>query len=150
MLEIQRFSNKCKYALRAVFELALRENSTPVKIHQIAEAQSIPPRFLEVILAELKQGGFLESRRGKEGGYILAKPADELSIGEIITFILGKGDNRQIAETNKQDLVGSYVFSKLWQRINIAVSDIYNNTTFADLVEEEIVIRKKYIPSYVI
>lgn len=150
MIELQKLSNKCKYALRAVFELSLRGGSSPVKIQQIAEAQAIPPRFLEVILAELKQGGFVESRRGKEGGYILAKSAYDLSIGEVVSFILGDGGNDSLVEQDKIDLVGSYAFSKLWRNISDAISDIYNNTTFADLVEQELAMRKKYVPNYVI
>ncbi|OHB60824.1 MAG: hypothetical protein A2167_00760 [Planctomycetes bacterium RBG_13_46_10] len=150
MIELHKLSNKCKYALRAVFELSLRVSSFPVKIHQIAESQQIPSRFLEVILAELKQGGFVESRRGKEGGYILAKRANNLTVGDIISFIHSNGDNGSLAEQDKTDLIGSYAFSKLWQSVSKAVADIYNNTTFADLVEEELAKRKKYVSNYVI
>jgi len=150
MIELQKLSNKCKYALRAVFELTLRGSSAPVKIQQIAEAQAIPPRFLEVILSELKQGGFVESRRGKEGGYILAIPAYDLSVGEVISFILGSGGNDSLAEQNKPNLVGSYAFSRLWHNVSDAISNIYNNITFADLVEQEQAMRKKYVPNYVI
>ena len=60
-------SQKCQYALRAVFELASRETHDPVKIAKIAESQKIPQKFLELILSQLKQGGFLGSRRGADG-----------------------------------------------------------------------------------
>ena len=60
-------SQKCQYALRALFELAKRNGEGPVKIAAIAKAQAIPPRFLEVILSQLKQGSFVESQRGSEG-----------------------------------------------------------------------------------
>ena len=62
-------TQKCQYAMRAVFELAKREGRGPVKINEIAEAQAIPQRFLENILNQLRQGGVVESRRGKEGGW---------------------------------------------------------------------------------
>ena len=63
-------SQKSQYALRAIFELAKEYGKGP-KIAHIAEAQAIPVRFLEVILVHLKRGGFVDSQRGKEGGYFL-------------------------------------------------------------------------------
>ncbi len=69
-------SQKSQYAVRAVFELAKKEGSGPVKAANIAAAQFIPVRFLENILGQLRQAGIVESVRGKEGGYRLAgRPA---------------------------------------------------------------------------
>ena len=82
-------SQKCQYAIRATFELAKRHGQGPVKISEIAETQSIPVRFLEVILNQLRQGGFVQSRRGADGGYYLIRKADELMVGDIIQFIEG-------------------------------------------------------------
>ena len=67
-------SAKCYYALRAVYALAEHSTPEPLKIAEIAEQQQIPIRFLEVILGQLKGGGFVQSRRGAEGGYRLARP----------------------------------------------------------------------------
>ena len=82
-------SQKCQYALRAVFELAKRHGRGPVRIGAVAKAQAIPPRFLEVILNQLKQAGFVESRRGNEGGYLLARAPERLTVGEIVRFVEG-------------------------------------------------------------
>ncbi|MHC4807793.1 MAG: RrF2 family transcriptional regulator, partial [Planctomycetota bacterium] len=84
-----RISKKCRYALRAIFELALRDSGQPVKIHEIAGAQNVPPRFLEVILNELRHAGFVDSRRGNGGGYMLARDAKDLTVGEVIEYIQG-------------------------------------------------------------
>lgn len=65
-------SQKCQYALRAVFELARRRGEKPTSIREIAEAQAIPAKFLELILTQLRKGGLVESRRGIHGGYLLA------------------------------------------------------------------------------
>ena len=143
-------SQKCRYALRAIFELALRNTTNPVKIHDIALVQAIPPRFLEVILAELKHGGFVESRRGNDGGYILARPAQNLTVGEVIGFLQGSTRRNARADRQKLGLIGDYVFSKMWENISDAIADIYNNTTFADLVKIEQAQREKYTPNYVI
>ena len=61
----------------------------PMKIAEIAEREQIPIRFLEVILNQLKGGGFVQSRRGAEGGYRLARPADQLTVGEIMRYVDG-------------------------------------------------------------
>ena len=143
-------SQKCRYALRAIFELALRNTTNPVKIHDIALVQAIPSRFLEVILAELKHGGFVESRRGNDGGYILARPAQNLTVGEVIGFLQGSTRRNARADRQKLGLMGDYVFSKMWENISDAIADIYNNTTFADLVKIERAQREKYAPNYVI
>jgi Rrf2 family protein len=82
-------SQKCQYAMRALFELARRQQQGPVRIGQIAGAQAIPVRFLEVILNELKHAGYVESRRGVQGGYMLAVPAGALTVGEVIRFVDG-------------------------------------------------------------
>ena len=73
-------SQKCQYALRATFELARRQGEGPIRIADLASAQAIPGKFLELILCDLKQGQFVESRRGRRGGYLLARPAAELPV----------------------------------------------------------------------
>ena len=82
-------SSKCYYALRAVYALADHTGPEPLKIAEIAEREQIPIRFLEVILNQLKGGGFVQSRRGAEGGYRLARPADQLTVGEVMRYIDG-------------------------------------------------------------
>jgi Rrf2 family cysteine metabolism transcriptional repressor len=150
MLTPDAISKKCRYALRAIFELSLRDTTEPVKVQDIAAAQSIPPRFLEVILAELKHAGFVESRRGSDGGYILARAADELTVGEVLSFLQGGTRNSTDNSQPGPYLTGDYVFSKMWQEVGVAVSNIYNSTTFADLLEQELAQRKAYAPDYAI
>lgn len=82
MVQGRMVSKKCRYALRAIFELSLRDSAQPVKIQEIATAQSIPACFLEVILSELKHGGFVDSKRGSDGGYMLTRDACDLTVGE--------------------------------------------------------------------
>ena len=75
--------------LRAVYALADHSGPEPLKIADIAEKEQIPIRFLEVILNQLKGGGFVQSRRGAEGGYRLARSADQLTVGEVMRYIDG-------------------------------------------------------------
>jgi Rrf2 family protein len=150
MVAPNRITRKCRYALRAIFELALRDTTEPVKIQDIALSQAIPPRFLEVILAELKYGGFVESRRGNEGGYMLARSANNLTVGEVIGFLQGSSRSNARIDQQKLGLMGDYVFSKMWKNVNDAIADIYNSITFANLVERELAKRKNYVPDYAI
>ena len=144
-------SQKCQYALRGVFELAKHYGQKPVKIAEIAEAQAIPARFLEVILGELKQAGFVESRRGAEGGYRLIRPPEGLSVEEVIRFIEGPIGPVHCVKDESDDrcpLRGSCVFISMWRRVQDAMTDIYRNTTFQDLLNDDARSREEFIPMY--
>ena len=132
-------SQKCQYALRAVFELAKRGDHIPVSGQEIAEAQAIPPRFLLLILGQLRQGGFVASRRGVRGGYMLAAAPDELSVGDIIRFMEGPLEPVKCIGGRGAacPLRGGCAFLGLWQRAKEAVRQVYDSTTFADLLREE-------------
>src|SRR4051795_10389910 len=88
-------SVKSEYALKALFDLAFQQLLTrnnagsiqPVKIADIARRQKIPQKFLELILAGLKQSGFVDSRRGAEGGYLLGRPPDQITVGEVLRSV---------------------------------------------------------------
>ena len=125
-------SVKSEYGLRAVFDLACREGPQPVKIAEIAARQGIPQKFLELILSQLKQGGFLGSRRGAEGGYFLARPAEEITVGEILRHIDGpmSPSRRQL----RKGLPADSPFPELWGEVEEALAGVLDRTTFADLV----------------
>jgi Rrf2 family cysteine metabolism transcriptional repressor len=122
-------SVKGEYALQAIFDLATQRSPEPVKIAEIARRQRIPQKFLELILAGLKQGGFVESRRGAEGGYLLARPPESITVGEVLRYVEGplqhKGRQRRKAEGP---------FTAMWLDVDRAVSGIVDHTTFGDLV----------------
>jgi len=144
-------SQKCQYALRAIFELAKRRGNGPVKIADVAKAQAIPVRFLEVILSQLKQGGFVESRRGSRGGYELARLAPELTVGEIIRFVEGPFGPVVCAMGNRNSecpLYGNCVFLPMWEKVRVAISAVYDTTTLQDLVDDDARSQGRYVPSY--
>jgi Rrf2 family cysteine metabolism transcriptional repressor len=124
-------SVKGEYALQAIFDLASQPRSEPVKIADIAHRQHIPQKFLELILAGLKQGGFVESRRGAEGGYLLARAPDAITVGEVLRFVegpaQGKSRQRRRAETP---------FTAMWHEVDQAISRTLDHTTFADLIRD--------------
>jgi Rrf2 family protein len=86
-----RLNARVDYALRAVLELAAAEAAAdhPVTAERLASAQDIPLKFLESILLQLRRGGIVSSQRGPEGGYWLARPAEEITLAEVIRIIDG-------------------------------------------------------------
>ena len=136
--------------MRALFELTMRSTTEPVKIQSIASAQGIPPRFLEVILGSMNSGGFVESRRGSDGGYFLARPAHNLTVGEVLAFMRKGSSNRSRPGKSNTDLFGDYALSEMFRKVTNAISTVYDQTTFADLVERELAIRNEQAPNYVI
>ncbi|MGL6289413.1 MAG: RrF2 family transcriptional regulator [Silanimonas sp.] len=81
-------TRKAKYALRALVVLA-RNPGQPAPAHRIAREARVPEKFLETILVELRLGGFIESRRGLLGGHVLARPAADIAVGDLIRCIEG-------------------------------------------------------------
>jgi len=130
-------SRKTQYALRAVVDLAIHQNGDPIKARQIADRQAIPTRFLELILSELKRAGYVRSERGRGGGYVLARPAEDLTIGEVMA-VMG-ADPAPVACVSKEGasdcvLRDRCAFFDLWKEARDALEGVYNRTTIGDLV----------------
>jgi Rrf2 family protein len=82
-------SQRTRYTIRALLHLADHYGEGPVRLSEIADAQKIPPKFLTVMLSQMIREGLVASRRGREGGYWLAKPPAEISYGEIVRLTRG-------------------------------------------------------------
>jgi len=136
-------SVKGEYALHAIFDLALQRFGEPIKIADIAKRQKIPQKFLELILAGLKQGGFVESRRGAEGGYLLARSPEAITVGQVVRYVEGAKSNKP---TRKQNAVDP--FGETWRKVDQAVSDVIDQTTFAALVRTWRDRQSKYVPNW--
>lgn len=130
-----RITYKGDYALKTILDLALHFGNGPVTIHELAKRADIPIKFLEQILLDLKRGGFVESRRGKVGGYLLVKPPSRIKLGEVIRFI--DGPIEAIACTGKKysgcNDIYKCVFRRIWQEVGKATSSIIDSITFEDL-----------------
>lgn len=84
-----KLSKKGRYAVRALFDIAFYNEGQPTQVKDIAERQSIPPRFLEQIFQDLKRAGIVASKRGPQGGYNLARSPDRIGVGDIIRALEG-------------------------------------------------------------
>ncbi len=135
-------SVKADYALAAILDLATQPQGEPVRIADIAKRQNIPQKFLELILASLKQGGFVESRRGAEGGYLLSRPADSIMVGEVMRFVDG-AKSRSAAKRKINN-----PFGDMWARVDDAVSAVVDQTSFGDLRRNWQERQSKYIPNW--
>lgn len=129
---------KGDYALKTLLDLALHYGNSPVTIHDLARRADIPIKFLEQILLDLKKGEFVESRRGKVGGYLLAKEPSYIKLGDVIRFM--EGPIGPIACVDKKyhgcGDISKCVFRDIWQEVGIAISDIVDAVTFEDLVNK--------------
>ena len=141
-------SVKSEYALKALFDLASQQtegqNSNqgvqPIKIADIARRQKIPQKFLELILAGLKQSGFVDSRRGAEGGYLLSRRPDTITVGDVIRSI---ENVRSTSRNNCRD-----PFIEVWERVDQAVSEVLDQMTFAELARDWHEKNSKYVPNW--
>lgn len=139
MSSLLSVSQKCQYALRALFELSLHYPPVSVlRVSDIARTHAIPPRFLEQILSKMRTGGYIDSRRGNQGGYVMAVAPSEITVGEIIRFIEGEGDSLDCMRNGGRGPCrhdSTCVFRELWQQARASLSTIFDATTFQDLVD---------------
>jgi Rrf2 family protein len=134
-----RTTAKADYAVRAAVELASLAGEGPVKAEQIAEAQSIPLNFLENILAELRRAGIVESRRGAAGGYLLAKPPEDVSLADIIRAVEGPLANVRGMSPDALEYEGSAErLRDVWVALRASVRAVLEQVTLADVAKGDL------------
>jgi Rrf2 family protein len=133
-----RISAKADYAVRAAAELAAAGEG-PVKGERVAEAQDIPLQFLEHILLELKHHGIVRARRGARGGYWLARPADEITLADVIRAVEGPLANIQDAPPEATKYTGSAErLRDVWVAVRANLREVLEKVTIADLISGEL------------
>ena len=133
-----RISAKTDYAVRAACELAAADPGVWVKTEAVAERQGVPLPFLLNILAELRTAGLVQSRRGAEGGYQLARPAEEISIAEVIRELEGPIATVRGVRPDELAYDGAAVgLRDVWLELRTQIRGVLEETTLADLVHED-------------
>jgi Rrf2 family protein len=128
-----RVSAKADYAVRAAVELAAAGEG-PLKGDRIAEAQEIPSNFLENILSDLRNAGIVMSRRGADGGYWLARPADQVSIADVIRAVDGPLANVRGVRPAQLEFPGkAEKMRDVWVAVRANLRDVLENVTLADV-----------------
>ena len=125
--------SKVEYALLALLEMACqRDRRIPITVSEITAKQPIPDRYLEQILGNLRRGGLLKSQRGARGGYLLARPPQDITLIEIVSLIEG---DRQIADHTTPTTIEMKLIRENWQQANLAAQSFLEQCTLQDLCE---------------
>ncbi|HAT59933.1 MAG TPA: Rrf2 family transcriptional regulator [Opitutae bacterium] len=125
---------KLEYACRALVQLAKRyEGSGVSSIEELASVEKIPAKYLAQILSELRNGGLVESRRGKQGGYLLARAPDQISIYDVISLI----ESEMFSESSRVSGDSGEAIAKAWAEIQERFEDIVRSITLAELAVRE-------------
>jgi Rrf2 family protein len=133
-----RISAKADYAIRAMVELAAGADG-PLKGEQIAQAQEIPIRFLENILADLRNAGLVRSQRGVDGGYWLARPADEINLAQVIRAV--EGPLASVRGVRSEELAyegSSAPLRDVWIAVRASLRRVLEAVTLADVARGEL------------
>lgn len=133
-----KFSTKERYGLRALIDLAVHSETETVSISSIAARQNISEAYLEQLVAKLKKAGLVVSIRGAQGGYKLAKPVEQISVGDVLRAVEGSLDTAScpgLSEGGCQES-GQCVSKHVWQKINDSVTKTVDAILLDTLVEE--------------
>ena len=132
-----RFSTKCRYGTRAVFDIAFHSAGLETQVKDISRRQGISPRYIEQIFQKLKKGGIIGSKRGPSGGYFLNKKPEEITIGEIVRITEGglnpvsclehKGSMKRCKRMNE------CVTRHIWSEVGNRLSEYLDSVTIKDL-----------------
>jgi Rrf2 family protein len=131
-----KISTRTRYGMRAILELALAYNSGPLQIKVIAERQKISNKYLEQLVGIIKTAGLVRSLRGPHGGYVLAKPPQDIKLSEIVKVLEGSVLTVECVEN--EQACPSYadcITRRLWIEVNDAILNVLTGKTLADLVE---------------
>jgi Rrf2 family protein len=129
-----RITAKADYAVRAAVELAATSGERPVKGEQVARNQGIPQNFLENILTELRRAGIVRTRRGAEGGYQLAQPADEITVADVLRAVEGPLAAVQGVRPDELAYHGtSEKLPEVWVALRASLRDVLEHVTLADI-----------------
>ena len=132
-----KISTKGRYGVRALLELSLRYGSGPVMVREISESQEISERYLEHILNTLRTSGLLISTRGAKGGYELAKPPSEITIGEIVRTLEGPLDVVSCTGNNECERAEECATFYVWKEIKEAIEKVLYSITLEELAERQ-------------
>ena len=138
------FSAKTEYGVRLMVELGRHRGERPTSLKAIAEAERLPLSYLEHVVADLKKAGLVAATRGAHGGYRLAKPAEEIDMGEVVQALEGAiapmecflpDGTQRVTCSHHEDAGRACATKLLWTRVQGGVIRALQGTTLAELVE---------------
>ncbi|QIA27151.1 Rrf2 family transcriptional regulator [Thermaerobacter sp. PB12/4term] len=127
-----QLSTRGRYGVRAMYELARRYGQGPVPLREVADAQNLPENYLEQLMAPLRKGGLVQSVRGAQGGYVLARDPAQITVADIVRLLDGP-----IGPETDQEATGTpSVADPVWEEVRRAITGVLEGTTLADLCRQ--------------
>ena len=134
-----KISTKGRYALRLMIYIAANSNGKPVSIKDVAKNEDISDKYLEQIVSLLHKAGYVRSIRGAQGGYMLTRKPEEYTVGMILRA--AEGSLAPVScldeDINHCEHAGRCTTLTIWQQLKDAIDNVVDNTTLADLIEEQ-------------
>lgn len=130
-----RISTRGRYGLRAMIDLALHLDSGPVALREIANRQGVSESYLEQVFAGLRKAGLVTATRGAQGGYSLGKPAEVISVGDVLRVLEGPLVPVQCRKDKCCELMDSCVARPLWEELGDIINKFLDATSLANLAE---------------
>lgn len=139
-----KLSTKGRYGLRALIDLAMYGEEEAVSIQSISARQQISDSYLEQLVRKLKRAGLVNSVRGAQGGYRLAKPVEEISVGDVLRALEGSIEAVSCGKEHNANCLGEdlCVARYVWQKVNKSIQETVDSITISQLVEESRRIKK--------
>ena len=132
-----KISTKGRYALRLMLDLALNDSEKPTRIKEISSRQGISDKYLEQIIHQLSKAGFVQSARGAQGGYRLARTPDEYTVGEILRTVEGSLAPVSCLDCKTPcDQFDSCITIGLYKKIQQAIDGVVDHTTLHDMISD--------------
>jgi len=136
-----RLTTKSRYGTRMVLDIAIHGTEKPVPVSEIAKRQNISLKYLEKLISKLKQGNIIQSHRGPFGGHMLARPADEITVGDLVRLLEDTGAITDCAETDTKicgecNQAGECITQWVWIEASQAMFERLDSITIASLLEK--------------
>ncbi|HHY36412.1 MAG TPA: Rrf2 family transcriptional regulator [Firmicutes bacterium] len=134
-----RFSTRGRYGLKAMFVLAQHYGKGPLPLKQVAENQGISEAYLEQLIGELRKSGLVKSVRGAQGGYLLGKAPEKITVGDIIRVLEGPiapADCVVADDADICDQADRCVTRLIWERVRDSVSEVLDSVSLADMLAQ--------------
>ncbi|HBI93537.1 MAG: Rrf2 family transcriptional regulator [Terrisporobacter othiniensis] len=132
-----KLSTKGKYGLKAIFELSLHVNEGPMPLNMIASKQKIPEQYLEQIFSTLKKSKLITSVRGAQGGYLLNKAPNEVTVGDVLAILEGPVALSQcIIDEGVCENSNDCSTKLVWEKLKKGIEDVLNSITLQDMVDD--------------
>ena len=129
-------SSKGKYGLVALMDICLYSRSEAVTLKSVSKRQDISERYLEQIFSILKKGGIINSKKGAQGGYFLARTAADITVGEILNIL--EGDLKIVSSSEERNDIECFMQKNIWNNINRQIEEYFDSVTLEALVKDYI------------